>query len=308
MKDSVVQTETVNSIIRPIQERMATWDRPVITEYELGVLVANQLDTDPITASLLNEVVRTLSSFGLISPSKDFKPGTVFHLFGRVKSQATEVACSVDPFAYVSHLSAMEYHGITDRFSKILYLSTPPDREWKEQANERMEKDLKPNKDFYLANKLPALKFQKFERINGMRVELMRRSHRGAFKTIKSPAIRVAMIGRTFLDMLREPEFCGGIQHVVDVYRGYAGTYLKLIVEEVSKHGTAIEQARAGFLLESVCGLSDPQIDIWATSVQRGGSRKLDPKGEYAAFFSDRWALSLNVPSLISSGDGPDAR
>ncbi|MDT7524429.1 hypothetical protein RAE21_18940 [Rhodoferax sp. TBRC 17198] len=299
----MTQTETVNSVIKPIQERMATWDRPVITAYELGVLVASELDTKPITASLLNEVVRTLSSFGLISPSKDFKPGTVFHLFGRVKSQAKEVACSVDPFAYVSHLSAMEYHGITERFSKILYLSTPSDQEWKEQADGRMEKDLKPNKESYLANKLPALKFQKFERIDGMRVELMRRSHRGAFKTIKSPSIRVAMIGRTFLDMLREPDFCGGMQHVVDVYREYAGTYLKLIVEEVSKHGTAIEQARAGFLLESVCGLSEPQIDIWATSVQRGGSRKLDPQGEYAPFFSERWALSLNVPTLSSSGE-----
>lgn len=287
---------------------MATWDRPVITAYELGVLVTSQLDTDPITASSLNEVVRTLLSFGLISPAKDFKPSTVFHLFGRVKPQATEVACSIDPFAYVSHLSAMEYHGITDRFSKIRYLFIPPDREWKELADVRMDKDLKSNKESYLAKKLPALKFQKFERIDGVRVELMRRSHRGAFKTIKSPSIRVAMIGRTFLDLLREPDFCGSMQHMIDVYREYASTYLKLIVEEASKHGTLIEQARTGFLLESVCGLSEPQIEIWATSVQRGGSRKLDPQGEYAPFFSERWALSLNVPSLSSPGESLEDR
>lgn len=269
-----------------------------MTGYELGVLTATQAIDGPILLSLYTDIVRVLSSFGLISPVKEFKTGTVFHLFGRNKPQPMEVACSVDPFAYVSHLSAMEYHGVTDRFPKTLYLSTPPDREWKEQASARMDKDLKERKEKYLAAKLPSLRFQKFERIDGMRVELMRRSHRGAFKTIKSPPIRVAMVGRTFLDMLREPELCGGMQHVVDTYREYAVKYLKLLIDEVGKHGTSIEQARAGYLLETVCGLSDPLIDTWASKVQRGGSRKLDPQAEYAPFFSERWALSVNVPSL----------
>lgn len=277
-----------------------------MTGYELGVLTATQATDEPISLSLYTEVVRVLSSFGLISTAKEFKVGTVFQLFGRNKPLPMEVACSVDPFAYVSHLSAMEYHGVTDRFPKILYLSTPPDREWKEQAAARMDKDLKELKGGYLAAKLPALRFQKLERIDGMRVELMRRSHRGAFKTIKSPSIRVAMVGRTFLDMLREPELCGGMQHVVDTYREYAIKYLKLITDEVDKHGTSIEQARAGYLLETVCGLSAPLIDAWASKVQRGGSRKLDPQAEYAPVFSERWALSVNVPSLDESQANSD--
>lgn len=277
-----------------------------MTGYELGVLTAIQATDEPTSLSLYTEIVRVLSSFGLISTAKEFKAGTVFQLFGRNKPLPMEVACSVDPFAYVSHLSAMEYHGITDRFPKILYLSTPPEREWKEQADTRMGKDLKELKGDYLAAKLPTLRFQKLERIDGVRVELMRRSHRGAFKTIKSPSIRVAMVGRTFLDMLREPELCGGMQHVVDTYREYAAKYLKLIIDEVDKHGTSIEHARAGYLLETICGLSDPLIDAWASKVQRGGSRKLDPQAEYAPFFSERWALSVNVPSLDESQANSD--
>lgn len=290
--------EILSAIIKPIQERLGGWERPVVTGYELGVLTATQAADEQTSLSLYAEVVHVLTSFGLISPAKEFKTGTVFQLFGRNKPLPMEVACSVDPFAYVSHLSAMEYHGVTDRFSKILYLSTPSDREWKEQAAARMGKDLKEFKEGYLAAKLPALRFQKLERIDGIRVELMRRSHRGAFKTIKSPFIRVAMVGRTFMDMLREPELCGGMQHVVDTYREYAVKYLNLIIDEVDKHGTSIEQARAGYLLETVCGLSDPIIDAWALKVQRGGSRKLDPQAEYAPFFSGRWGLSVNVPSL----------
>lgn len=272
-----------------------------MTGYELGVLTATQAADGPISLPLYAEVVRVLSSFGLIAPAKEFKPGTVFQIFGRNRPLPMEVACCVDPFAYVSHLSAMEYHGVTGHFPKILYLSTPPDREWKEQAAARMDKDLKELKGGYFAARLPALRFQKLDRIDGMRVELVRRSHRGAFKTIKSPSIRVAMVGRAFLDMLREPQLCGGMQHVVDTYREYALKYLKLIIDEVGRHGTSIEQARAGYLLETVCGQSDPLIDAWATKVQRGGSRKLDPQAEYAPFFSERWALSVNVPSLDGS-------
>ncbi|WP_285412471.1 hypothetical protein [Variovorax sp. efr-133-TYG-130] len=262
------------------------------------MLASTHAENHAITLHVYTELVRMLTSFGLISSAKEFKPGSVFHIFGRNRPLSMEVACSVDPFAYVSHLSAMEYHGITDRLPKVLYLSTPPAQEWKEQAEARMDKDLKEFKEGYLAAKLPALRFQKIERIDGVRVELMRRSHRGAFKIIKSPPIRVAMVGRTFLDMLREPDSCGGMLHVVDTYREYAGKYFKLILDEVSSHGTLIEKARAGYLLEQVCGRFDPVIDDWASAVQRGGSRKLDPQAEYSPFFSERWALSVNVPSL----------
>lgn len=50
---------------------------------------------------LYEKVVETLGFFGLIYPSKDFKPGTVYHLFGRAKPNAMEVACAADPFAYM---------------------------------------------------------------------------------------------------------------------------------------------------------------------------------------------------------------
>jgi len=298
VNDKQVSSEVLSALVRPLQDRLGAWERPIVTGYELGVLTAIHALNHAISLNLYTEVVRLLTSFGLISPAKEFKSGTVFHLFGRNKPLSMEVACSVDPFAYVSHLSAMEYHGITDRFSKVLYLSTPPAQEWKDQAERRIDKDLKELKERYLAARLPALRFQKIERVDGVRVELVRRTHRGAFKTIKSPSIRVAMVGRTFLDMLREPDLCGGMLHVVDTYRDYGGRYFKLILDEVDQHGTLIEKTRAGYLLEQVCRRSDPVIDGWASTVQRGGSRKLDPQAEYSPFFSERWALSVNVPSL----------
>lgn len=252
------------------------------------------------TASLYKQVINALRTFGLILPDIDFPLETVYHLFGKSKPKATEVACSVDPFAYVSHLSAMEYHGLTDRFSKVLYLTTPPDKEWRQLATARMERDLADQIDVYRQAKLPNLKRLRCERVEGMRVELMRRTNRGAFKTIKSAAIRVSTIGRTFLDMVREPQHCGGIQHVIDTYQEHAERNLSLIVDEIERHGNAVEKARAGYLLDEVCHLPHSLIELWAQRTQRGGSRLLDPQAEYASTYSSKWQLSINVPSLMS--------
>jgi len=226
----------------------------------------------------------------------------VYHLFGRAKPKATEVACAADPFAYISHLSAMEFHGLTDRFSKILYLTTPPDTEWKELAKDRMLKDLSEHLEPFQRARLPQLRRPVFDRVEGVRVELMRRSSRGAFKTIKSPTIRVAMVGRAFLDMVREPGNCGGMQHVVDTYREHGARYLALIADEVEQHGNAVEKVRAGYLLDEVCRLSHPLVDGWTQKAQRGGSRLLDPLGEYVPHYSEKWRLSINVASLMPGG------
>lgn len=288
-------------IMRTIQEKLAGWDRPVVSDYDLGVLMTTQLEglQEPPTLQLHKRIVDGLSSFGLIFPDKDFKLGTVYHLFGRIKPKAMEIACSIDPFAYVSHLSAMEYHGLTDRFSKILYLTTPTDKEWREQAASRMDKELRTQAAAYRAARLPLLKRLPCERIEGQRIELMRRTNRGAFKTIKSAAIRVATVGRVFLDMVREPHNCGGIQHVVDTYREYAERNLPLITEEIERHGNTVEKVRAGYLLDEVCHLSHPLVDSWRKHAQRGGSRMLDPQAEYASHYSEKWMLSINVPSLM---------
>lgn len=52
------------------------------------------------------------------------------------------MACVVDPFAYLSHLSAMEYHGLTQRMPSMLFLSSPAPIEWKTFAEARMWQDL----------------------------------------------------------------------------------------------------------------------------------------------------------------------
>lgn len=224
-----------------------------------------------------------------------------FFIFGRTSATAAEVICSIDPFAYLSHLSAMEHHGLTDRFSNVLYMTRPTSTAWKQDAEKQMQKDLDEKLDQYITLKLPTLKRQKLEKIGKTLIHFEEKSQMGAFRHVPDTSLRVATIGRVFLDMIREPHLCGGIQHVIDIYQKEASRYLQFIIDEINQHGKPIDKVRAGFLLDEICGLQSPALVPWETFAQRGGSRKLDLSGEYAPHHSERWKLSINVPALLAN-------
>ena len=298
-------TETSTQLLNQLTQILASHNAPAISSYELasnaychakklGIEFTNfkaayrDLCTQLINISLLSEIQP-------ISESKGYL------LFGQNKASPAEIICSLDPFAYISHLSAMEYHGLTDRFPAILYVTRPSLVEWKQQAQVRMTRDLHEDQAPYLTTGLPKLTPTKIARLNQTPIHLCERSQLGAFRLVSGSNLRVATIGRVFLEMIREPALCGGLQHVVDVYSAEAKRYLRLIIDEIDRHALPIDKVRAGYLLTEVCQLDAPEFQEWQKLAQRGGSRKLDPDGEYATAFSERWKLSINLPSLAAS-------
>lgn len=235
---------------------------------------------------------------GVLRPVPGITGAAVYLLIGASVSDAKVLACAADPFCYISHLSAMEFHGLTDRMPEQLYVSAPAQGAWKQFATEQMRKDLGEEYSHYVAAGLPPLQRSRPEKLLGKSVHQFTSLHLGAYRSFKDQHIRVATRGRTFLDMLREPQLCGGISHVLQTYKEHAQQSLRLILDELDQHGKPIDKVRAGWVLESICNLSDPRIDAWTAFAQRGGSRKLDAAAEYRPEFSARWALSINVPVL----------
>jgi len=278
--------------------------QPVITDYELFLTIFNFLHTykfreidkraNPSLKYLKKNIITPLIELGVIIPLPDFSNERVFQILGK-QQDAEDIACTVDPFAYVSHLSAMAYHGLTNRLPKVIYLSTPSPKDWMTFANKKMEKDFGNLRKEYLDCGLPTLTRLKFNMIQKNKIFRYSSIHHGAFKHIEGRMLRVATIGRTFLDMLRKPDYCGSMYHVIDIFKNNGQQYSKIIIEEIDRHGTNIEKARAGYLLEELLHIKDSRIDAWAKNVQRGGSRKLDPKQMYREIYSERWCLSLNM-------------
>jgi predicted transcriptional regulator of viral defense system len=280
---------------------------PVLTNYALGLVVYKVVKAGAIGSQRLllrsynlkrthyTQVIRFLLDWGIATPVKGFPQNSVITLLGQPAPNPFEVICTVDPFAYISHLSAMEYHGLTDRIPSEVFITSPPSREWRRLADERMKKDLLHDIQSYLEAGFPRLHRIKFSSVNKRTVRVTRRKNAGAYLVTEQGAVRASSIGRTFLDMLQAPDHCGGIQHVIDVFRVHAKDRKGLIISEIERHGTDIDKVRAGYILEDICDIHDPTIDRWHENVvQRGGSRKLYAGAPYASEFSERWCLSLN--------------
>lgn len=286
-------------------EALAAVDAPVLSSYTVAQKFFLLLGDDEVGAAkrLFNALLDALQKVRLLTPLDGTDTPSAYQVFGRSKATPAEIVCGLDPFAYVSHLSAMEHHGLTDRFPQILYMTRPSAVEWRKQAEARMAKDLGHRWAAFQASGLPRLVRPKPASVGHTTIQFCERSQLGAFRLVPGSTLRVATIGRVFLDMLREPVLCGGVQHVVDIYRREAKRYLRLIVDEVNRHGQPIDKVRAGYLLSEVCHLDAPELVDWQKLAQRGGSRKLDPEGEYVPVFSERWQLSINVPSLTAPGE-----
>ena len=239
-----------------------------------------------------------LLNLGVLEEKRSWISG-VYLLTSSPWKEDAEVICGLDPFCYLSHQSAMEYHGLTDRLPKVLFITTLPPSEWKDAAFNRMRKDLGDDFHRYLdqAN-LPPMKRHSHKPLSKKAINVTTNQHLtpSLYVSPKDRPVRVSALGRTFLDMLRRPDLCGGMNHVIDVFSEHASTYLKLITSEIDRHGTSVDKVRAGFILENYCGIeNNDHIQSWVSHAQRGGSRRLDPGEAYWPEFSEKWCLSINV-------------
>lgn len=292
------------SAIRALSDKLAGLNQPVITDYDLGVhlhwLYSNQkykgqalqIRKSKAEKSDFNRVVNALYKSGILSTFK--KINSVHRIFGKKIKSEEEVVCSINPFAYISHLSAMEYHGLTDKIPRVLIYTAPEARKWKKFALKKMEKDYRG----FANEELPMLISTIINKVGKKKLIKFNSIHTGAYVNTKDSSLRVSSIGRTFLDMIRKPDLCDGIYNVIQAYREHAELYLDLIIDEIDRNGNKIEKVRAGYLLEDSarCNIkNNPRIEKWKEYVQRGGSRKLDPNNEYAPRYSETWCLSINI-------------
>lgn len=300
-------TKPTISLKKTVSLFLQEWPFPVISAYQLGITLFSaynekkyknnpiQLLELPFDKDEYSTLIDQCLDDGIINQHKDFPSRSVFSIRGRVNSSAEEIVCTINPYAYISHLSAMDYHGLTDRNPTTSYISAPSPGKWKKFALSKMKKDLGDYYQDYISSGFPRLQNIVLKKINKKVIHTYSSLHLGAYKIVKNNTIRVSPIGKTFLDMLREPDLCDGLLHVLDVFEEHAQRYFNLIADEIDRHGKPIDKVRAGYILSELLEMNDPKIDDWKQFAQRGGSRKLDPSEEYSTDYSETWCLSINT-------------
>jgi predicted transcriptional regulator of viral defense system len=278
---------------KELMRRLEGHTRPVISSAHFVAAVRDLYrDRDGLMLRHLepdtNDIVRLRTSLRrarILDYDRDYRY-RAYRLIHLPDGSAEDICCLVDPTIYVSHLSAMQRYGLTNRRPKELLLTRADPRKVPQESPDR--RDL-------VSARLSPKAISHPKKVRGREIKVFDTAHPGIMQETRNGFDRIASIGQTFLDTLEEPALCGGMPHVLEVWRQHAPTYLDMIVQVVEAAPSKLAKVRAGYILDEVLGVADQRVDAWRQFAQRGGSRMLDPAKPYAPKYSERWMLSLNA-------------
>ena len=237
-----------------------------------------------------NRFIKNMYKSGLIRYDNDYG-NRLIRILDLSEQSPEDIVCLADPLCYISHLSAMQRWGLTNRSPKSL-MFTRPDRKSATAIYAKIMAKFSyplPPKHLRLHHIVHP------DTVRGHSLQVFESSNSGAYAKIPGTNTHVATIGQTFLDMLRHPSRCGGMPHVLDVFDEHAVRWSNEIINAVETCNSSLVKSRAGYIMEERLGVSDNIIDSWKMFSQRGGSRKLDPGKDYQPNYSDTWMISINV-------------
>ena len=278
-------------------------DKPVVSFQELvfytyklyrdkefnGFLI-RKISRDEPERRIIENNIDELISQGVITQHLGLP---IYFITSHKKPTAQQYVCTINPLCYISYLSAMEWHGITDRIPNTIHLTTCSNYKYKELISSGIKITFPKIKDMSLLSPQRIITLPNFD--NKFFEFHQSRDFQLPKEQFNTGGVRVSSLGDTFVDMLKKPELCGGFSHVVDIFKEYGDQYLPVIVKAVNKNGNAMDKARAGYILEEICHLEHRIINTWKKDVKRGGSRKLIPSNEYSSIYSETWCISINT-------------
>ena len=204
--------------------------------------------------------------------------------------------CSFYEYGYIGYLSALHIHGLTDRFPKIINYVVFSRSEWKEKYFFKND-FLKIYGKKYIMPVYP---------VNGNLpdkiLKIKNDSNVKDFITKSDGIIRVRTIEALFIDCLREPDLCGGLDHVIDIYEEYGENFSNKLIDYTDKNGSLIDKARVGFILEKFCEVQSNRFQFWKKQMIRGGSRTFYSKNSHSSWYDPEWCISLNHERIASYG------
>lgn len=288
---------------KALTDRLEGAEKPIITPYEIFLqicLVYSQrsglyLRKSEPDIEDYRRLRKNLQQSNILAHDSDYGK-SAYRIIKIPDLPADEICCIVDPFCYISHMSAMQRYGLTDRRPDALHLSRPGHRIIRNMLEDKMQRDYQTHSlPLPSTPAIPLRLLTHPQRVRGRRIQLFQTVHPGSYVQLRSSSARISTIGQTFVDTLEEPALCGGMSHVLELWKEHAETYLNEIVETVDKCHSSIVKVRAGYILDEMLHKNDARIDKWIQYAQRGGSRLLDPTKHYAPTYSERWMISINV-------------
>ena len=199
-----------------------------------------------------------------------------------------------DPTCHVSHLSAMQRWGLTDRSPNALIL-TRPDRE---SAAAQLHARMAELPDAGEVD-CPVLKVIKHPaRVRRRTVHVHESKAAGEILRSRGEEVRLSTIGQDLSRHAAQTRFVRAECLTCSMSGRRMRRPILKRSSRVAVDGSpsSLVKSRAGYIIEERLGAcAHPAVEPWKALGQRGGSRKLDPARDFSPEFSETWMISLNV-------------
>ena len=297
------------TIFESLEEQLAFEHRRVVSVWRAMVLLQRSFHNvpaeqrrwkaAPVNLAETQTVLHRLRSSGHLEGYQDLP--SLYRVTSPYARQSPieehEILMELHPYAAISHLSALAFHGLTDQFPREIHITTPSGR-----SSRILPVGIGEKEWFSGLSEVSGSLPSHVEDLPIRRHQLDKYFGFAEYSPNGYP-VRVMTMEKTLIDGLRTPEWCGGISNVLQGWLNAKDAIKLSTVLEFTEHlNVRLLKQRVGFVLEEL-GFSDPQLDEWAVGAKRGGSSKLVGNSAFAPSFSDRWKLSLNA-SLFPLGGG----
>ena len=286
-----------------ILEQLAEERRRVLSDWRALVLLrratlrtaASERRWDLIPAGVLDvhPILRRMRDRGEIQPIRGlhhiYEVTVPYARFTPLTEE--EILAEVHPYAALSHISALAFHGLTNELPKEIVAIAPTGE---------IAGMYPPGTTAQDWIGLDLVSGRRVKEIRGRRVHWVNVKPERYFGIGQyQPSgfiILVTTPERTLIDGVQTPQLCGGLDNVLQAWALASDTLnVNFIVQFVDQFDINLLRQRVGFLLETL-GISHKALDRWQALAGRGGSSKLLASAPYANEFSERWNLSLNAP------------
>lgn len=266
-----------------------------LTAYAHRILGNQDLAQDPSKFNTWREAIANNRSFEPVKGGKH-----VFLVVAPFANYLTytdeQILEEVNPWAVISHYSAMIHHGITyevpNRITASLFnpidYERPPlgilPEEWADVPK--------------ASNQTPL-------QLGNTKVQWARMSQKYNWGTEVAESngvpIYVTDLERTLIDIIRQPAKSGGMQIALQAW-SQARTQMDIdkIVRYTDRYSVKILQQRIGYILETM-GFQHKKLEAWKNNLLRGGSVKFIAGNDYSGNYDTKWNISLNANFDIES-------
>ncbi len=217
--ENIIMRKSRFSIAKPdIIEYFNNSEKKVYSKLELGDILYRERRFWRLTHSLTVDgfIELLIDGTQLKRHKLKFKPNTITrYSWGKV--DILDLALGLNKNGYISHYTAVFYHGLTEQLPKTIYINTEQSK--KEISNIELTQsqiDRALQKPVRLSNNFAVYRNNKIYILKGMYTDLL------GVEFDEHRNYRVTNIERTLIDIAVRPDYAGGIWEVIKIYENAA--------------------------------------------------------------------------------------